>query len=109
MTREHDPYEAVLGFAVRMDKGDFIGRDALVGKSAETVERRLVPLRIPAPTAFVMGKETVRIEGRPAGYVTSAGFGYSIGSAIAYAWLPAAAARPRPPVARRYIVSGTSA
>ena len=30
MTYEHDPYEAGLGFAVRLDKGDFIGRDALV-------------------------------------------------------------------------------
>ena len=29
MTYEHDPYEAGLGFAVKLDKGDFIGRDAL--------------------------------------------------------------------------------
>ena len=33
MTTEHDPYEAGLGFAVRMDKGDFIGRDALAGRT----------------------------------------------------------------------------
>ena len=102
MTTEHDPYEAGLGFAVRMDKGDFVGRDALVGKSAETVERRLVPLLIADPQAVVMGKEPVLVEGRPAGYVTSAGFGYSIGSAIAYAWLPAAVARPGQPVTIRY-------
>ena len=30
MTYEHDPYEAGLGFAVKLDKGDFIGREALV-------------------------------------------------------------------------------
>ena len=36
-----------------------------------------------------MGKEPVHVDGRPAGYVTSAGFGYSVGQAIAYAWLPA--------------------
>ncbi|HEY7701611.1 MAG TPA: glycine cleavage T C-terminal barrel domain-containing protein, partial [Candidatus Limnocylindrales bacterium] len=35
-------------------------------------------------------------------YVTSAGFGYTIGKAIAYAWLPAAAARPGQPVTIRY-------
>ena len=73
MTTEHDPYEAGLGFAVRMDKGDFVGRDALVGKSAETAERRLVPLLIEDPAAVVMGKEPVHVDGRPAGYVTSAG------------------------------------
>jgi dimethylglycine oxidase len=49
-----------------------------------------------------MGKEPVHVDGRPAGYVTSAGFGYTIGSAIAYAWLPAAAARPGQPVTIRY-------
>jgi glycine cleavage system aminomethyltransferase T len=102
MTTEHDPYEAGLGFAVRMDKGDFVGRDALVGKSAETVERRLVPLLISDPQAVVMGKEPVQVDGRPAGYVASAGFGYTIGSAIAYAWLPATAAQPGNPVTIRY-------
>jgi len=39
-----------------------------------------------------MGKEPVFVEGRPAGYVTSAAFGYSVGCSIAYAWLPAAVA-----------------
>jgi dimethylglycine oxidase len=102
MTTEHDPYEAGLGFAVRMDKGDFVGRDALVGKSSQTAERRLVPLLIKDPAAVVMGKEPVHVDGRPAGYVTSAGFGYTIGSAIGYAWLPAAAARPGQPVTIRY-------
>jgi glycine cleavage system aminomethyltransferase T len=49
-----------------------------------------------------MGKEPVHLDGRLAGYVTSAGFGYTIGSAIAYAWLPAAAARSAQRVAIRY-------
>ena len=102
MTTEHDPYEAGLGFAVRMDKGDFVGRDALVGKSADTVERRLAPVVIRDPQAVVMGKEPVHVEGRAVGYVTSAGFGYTIGSAIAYAWLPAALAHAGQPVTIRY-------
>ena len=85
-----------------MDKGDFLGREALVGKSEETVNRRLVPLVIGDPQAVVMGKEPVYVEGRRTGYVTSAGFGYTIGSAIAYAWLPAVGARPGQPVTIRY-------
>ena len=37
----------------------------------------------------VLGKEPVFVDGRPAGYVTSAAYGHTIGRAIAYAWLPA--------------------
>jgi glycine cleavage system aminomethyltransferase T len=73
-----------------------------VGKCVDSARRRLVPLLIEDPAAVVMGKEPVHVDGRPAGYVTSAGFGYTIGSAIAYAWLPAAAARPGQRVAIRY-------
>jgi glycine cleavage system aminomethyltransferase T len=36
----------------------------------------------------VLGKEPVWLAGRPAGYVTSAAFGHTIGKSIAYAWLP---------------------
>ncbi|MGP3978281.1 GcvT family protein [Streptomyces sp. 8N114] len=88
MTYEHDPYEAGVGFAVKMDKGDFIGRAALEGRAAD-VRRRLTCLTIDDPHSVVMGKEPVYDGDRPVGYVTSAAFGYTIGKGIAYAWLPA--------------------
>ena len=94
MTTEHDPFEAGLGFAVRMDKGDFIGRDALEARAQATTGPRLACLTIEDPQAVVMGKEPVFVDGMPAGYVTSAAFGYSVGCSIAYAWLPAEAATP---------------
>ena len=53
---------------------------------------RLVPLVIADKAAVVMGKEPVYVDGRPAGYVTSAGYGYSVDAPIALAWLPAGAA-----------------
>jgi dimethylglycine oxidase len=102
MTTEHDPFEAGLGFAVRMDKGDFVGRDALVGKSEATVGRRLTALVIGDPEAVVMGKEPVHVDGQRAGYVTSAAFGFSVGAPIAYAWLPAATARTGQAVTIQY-------
>jgi glycine cleavage system aminomethyltransferase T/glycine/D-amino acid oxidase-like deaminating enzyme len=102
MTTEHDPYEAGLGFAVRMDKGDFVGRNALAGRSEATSERRLVALVIDDQGAVVMGKEPVHVDGRPVGYVTSAAYGFSIGAPIAYAWLPADATRVGQPVTIRY-------
>jgi glycine cleavage system aminomethyltransferase T/glycine/D-amino acid oxidase-like deaminating enzyme len=88
MTFEHDPYEAGLGFAVRLDKGDFVGREALLRRKESPV-RSLACLTIDDPTDVVIGKEPVFVDGRPVGYVTSAAFGYSIGKGIAYAWLPA--------------------
>ena len=89
MTAEHDPYEAGLGFAVRLDKGDFVGRAALEGRSQETSARRLTCLVLDDPAHVVLGKEPVLVDGIPAGYVTSAAHGYTIGRSIAYAWLPA--------------------
>ncbi|MEV4749243.1 FAD-dependent oxidoreductase [Streptosporangium sp. NPDC049248] len=89
MTYEHDPYEAGLGFAVRKaGRGDFIGRAALAERGAAT-RRRLTCLTVDDPAAVVMGKEPVYDGGSCAGYVTSAGYGYTIGRGIAYAWLPA--------------------
>ncbi|MFJ5100199.1 FAD-dependent oxidoreductase [Streptomyces sp. NPDC088554] len=91
MTAEHTPYEAGLGFAVRMDKGEFTGRAALAarGGERERPERRLTCLTLDDPTAVVLGKEPVRVDGATAGYVTSAAYGYTVGRCIAYAWLPA--------------------
>ena len=47
--------------------------------------------RSTTPATVLMGKEPVVVDGRAAGYVTSAAFGYTVGRSIAYAWLPAEA------------------
>ncbi|MDX3524333.1 FAD-dependent oxidoreductase [Streptomyces scabiei] len=87
MTYEHDPYEAGVGFAVKLDKDDFIGKDALLRRK-ENVRRKLTCLVIDDPRSVVLGKEPVLDGDRPVGYVTSAAYGYTIGKGIAYAWLP---------------------
>jgi glycine cleavage system aminomethyltransferase T/glycine/D-amino acid oxidase-like deaminating enzyme len=93
MTYEHDPYEAGVGFAVKPDKDDFIGKAALERRRAD-VRRKLTCLTIDDPRSVVMGKEPVYDGDRPVGYVTSAAYGYTIGKGIAYAWLPAELATP---------------
>ncbi|CBG67887.1 putative dehydrogenase [Streptomyces scabiei 87.22] len=87
MTYEHDPYEAGVGFAVKLDKDDFIGKDALLRRK-ENVRRKLSCLVVDDPRSVVLGKEPVLDGDRPVGYVTSAAYGYTIGKGIAYAWLP---------------------
>ncbi|WP_055532445.1 GcvT family protein [Streptomyces graminilatus] len=93
MTYEHDPYEAGVGFAVKLDKGEFLGKAALERRKAD-VRRKLTCLTIEDPRSVVMGKEPVYEGERAVGYVTSAAYGYTIGKGIAYAWLPAELAVP---------------
>ncbi|MGW3629759.1 GcvT family protein [Streptomyces sp. NPDC005122] len=89
MTDEHHPFEAGVGFAVRMDKDGFVGQEALRGLAAAEPARRLTALLLDDPASVVLGKEPVHVDGAPAGYVTSASYGYTLGRCVAYAWLPA--------------------
>ena len=85
---EYDPYEAGIGFAVRLKKGDFIGRDALVEKRAKGPTRKLCCMTLDDPNAVVMGKEPILDGDQVVSYVTSAGYGHSIGRGIVYGYLP---------------------
>jgi dimethylglycine oxidase len=87
MWSEHDAYEAGLAFTVKLDKGDFRGREALVGRG-DSPARRLTPLTLDDAARVVLGKEPVYANGDAVGFVTSADYGYSVGRGIAYAWLP---------------------
>ncbi|MFG2478088.1 FAD-dependent oxidoreductase [Streptomyces fagopyri] len=89
MTDEHNPFEAGLGFAVRMDKDGFVGQEALQDLAAAEPTRRLTALLLDDPASVVLGKEPVHLDGAAAGYVTSASYGYTLGRCVAYAWLPA--------------------
>ena len=96
ITPEDTPYEAGLGFAVKLDKGEFIGREALLG--AQEPERRLACLVLADPRSVALGSEPVRIDGELVGRVTSGGYGYTVERSIAYAYVPAAHAEPGRPV-----------
>jgi dimethylglycine oxidase len=84
---EYSPFEAGLGFAVKMDKG-FQGKEALERQLERGIERKLCCVTLDDPSHVVMGKEPIRANGEVVGFVTSAGYGYSIGRCIAYGYLP---------------------
>ncbi len=92
VTPEDTPFEAGLGFAVKLDKGEFIGREALLERTEP--ERRLACLVLEDPRAVALGSEPVRVEGELVGRVTSGGYGYTVERSIAYAYLPSSAAAP---------------
>jgi 4-methylaminobutanoate oxidase (formaldehyde-forming) len=85
LTAETTPFEAGLGFAVKMDKGDFIGREALERKE---LQQKLVCIVLDDPRAVALGSEPVRSGDEIVGRVTSGGYGYAVGASIAYAYVP---------------------
>jgi 4-methylaminobutanoate oxidase (formaldehyde-forming) len=99
LTPEHTPWEAGLDGCVKLDKGAFIGRDALLAQRARGVERRLTCVALADPHAIVFGGEPIVQDGAIIGRVTSGGYGYSLGRSIAYGYVPAPAARPGTPLA----------
>src|SRR5579862_2475388 len=92
LTAETTPAAAGLSFAVKLDKGDFVGREALLRGEPE---QRLACLVLDDPRAVALGSEPVRVPGGEVlGRVTSAGYGYAVGASIAYAYVPEAQAAP---------------
>jgi glycine cleavage system T protein len=87
ITPSDNPYEAGLGFCVRLGKGDFIGRDALVRVKAEGVTRRLATVTID-PAATIYGGEAAWRDGRVLGRLRSGGYGYTAGRNIGFVYLP---------------------
>jgi glycine cleavage system aminomethyltransferase T len=93
---EHNPYEAGMGWLVRLKKDNFIGKRALQiirdEIKANGLKRRLVTLTIDDPAAILTGNEPVFASNgaarTPLGQVTSGGYGHSIGKYIAFAYLP---------------------
>ena len=109
ITPEDNPYEAGLEFAVKLDKGDFIGRDALVAAKERGLERRLACLVLDDARAIALGSEPVRIDGATVGRVTSGGYGYTVERSIAYAYVPAVNAEPGRPSRSRSSANGSAA
>jgi len=92
------PLEAGLGWVVKLDAGDFIGRDALVRQKAEGVKRSLVGFRIEGRGIARHGYSIVD-RARPAGeqaigQVTSGTTGITVGGAIGMGYVPAARSAP---------------
>jgi 4-methylaminobutanoate oxidase (formaldehyde-forming) len=95
LTAETTPYEAGLGFCVKLDKdGGFEGRDALIAQREAGLGRKLCAIVIDDPRKVVLGSEPVIVEGRVSGRVTSGGYGHTVGRSIAYAYLDITDAEP---------------
>jgi 4-methylaminobutanoate oxidase (formaldehyde-forming) len=85
---DYTPYEGGMGWAVKLDKGEFIGREALIKQKKEGLKQKLCALTLADPSAIALGNEPLFHDGKVVGWVTSGGYGYTVGKSIAYGYLP---------------------
>ena len=88
ITDEDHVLEAGLGFAVKVDKGDFIGREAVLRKKEAGLTRRLVQFRLTDPDPSLFHNEAVVRDGKIVSIVTSGNYGHHLGGAIGMGYVP---------------------
>lgn len=84
---DHSPLVAGLGWAVKL-KSDtpFQGRAALEAQAAKKLPRLLAGFTT-EPSIVLLGRETIYRDGKRVGWLTSGGYGYTVGRAIGYGYV----------------------
>ncbi|MFV2037991.1 MAG: aminomethyltransferase family protein, partial [Paracoccaceae bacterium] len=82
--------EAGLGFAVKTAKPDFIGRDAVLARREAGLERQLVQFQLNDPEPLIYHNEPILRNGEVVGYLSSGGYGHSLGAAVGLGYVPCA-------------------
>ncbi|WP_042245772.1 FAD-dependent oxidoreductase [Paracoccus sp. PAMC 22219] len=88
ITDEDHVLEAGLGFAVKTDKGTFIGRDAVLRKREHGLSRRLMQFRLRDPEPLLFHNEPILRDGRIVGHLSSGNYGHTLGGAIGLGYVP---------------------
>ena len=88
ITPNDSPFEAGLGWAVKLGKDiDFFGRPAAEAAASAPPEKRLAAFVVDDPDIVLLGRETILRDGEFAGYLTSGGYGYTVGKPIGYGYV----------------------
>ena len=90
ITSEDHVLEAGLGFAVKLDKPAFVGRDAVLRKKDAGLQRRLVQFRLTDPEPLLYHNEPVLRDGRIVGHLSSGAYGHHFGAAMGMGYVPCA-------------------
>ena len=88
ITDEDHVLEAGLGFAVKPDKGDFLGREAVLRKRDAGLSRRLMQFRLTDPDAHLHHNEPLLRDSCIVGHLTSGGYGHALGGTIGIGYVP---------------------
>jgi dimethylglycine dehydrogenase len=84
---EETPLQAGLEAFVKIDKGNFIGREALLKQKEQGIDRKLVLLAVGAGDADAYGDECLWLKGQVIGRVTSGGWGHRVGKSLALGYV----------------------
>ena len=88
ITCEDHVLEAGLGFAVKTSKPDFIGRDAVLRKKENGLDRRLLQFVLNDSEPLLYHNEPILRDGELVGHLTSGNYGHTIGAAIGLGYVP---------------------
>lgn len=88
ITDEDHVLEAGLGFAVKTNKGDFIGRDAVIQKRETGLERRMLQFKLRDPEPLLFHNEALVRDGEIVSIITSGNYGHHLGGAIGMGYVP---------------------
>jgi 4-methylaminobutanoate oxidase (formaldehyde-forming) len=90
---DETPFEAGLGFAVRLDKpARFIGRDALLAARGQPLRKKLLTFVLGDAAAYAWGGEAVQIDGAAVGELSSAGWSPKAGACVGLGYVRGEAA-----------------
>ena len=82
------PFEAGTGWSVKLRHNvPFLGREALVEKAVKPLTRRFTCFTVTDPDAILLGQETIYRDGERIGYLSSAGWGYTVEQNIGYGYV----------------------
>ena len=85
---DHSPLEAGLAWAVKFKSNqDFMGRQALLQQRQAPLKKRLVCFAVADPNVVLLGRETIIRSGEPVGWLSSAGWGYTVEQNIGYGYV----------------------
>ncbi|MFP6665187.1 MAG: FAD-dependent oxidoreductase [Deltaproteobacteria bacterium] len=91
LTPSSSPLEAGLTWAVKLGSTiSFLGRDELERQGRQGLKRRLVTFTVADPAAHLFGRETIYRNGERVGFLSSGGFGHTIGCGIGLGYVVAA-------------------
>ncbi|NBD31368.1 MAG: FAD-dependent oxidoreductase [Alphaproteobacteria bacterium] len=102
ITCEDHVLEAGLGFAVKTDKPDFIGRDAVLRKRDEGLAARMLQFRLKDPEPLLYHNEPILRDGEIVGYLSSGAYGHHLGGAVGLGYVPCAGESAAEVLASRY-------
>jgi dimethylglycine dehydrogenase len=87
LTNEITLIEAGMERFVKFDKGDFVGRQALLRRKEEGVRTQLVYVEVSAGDADVRGGEPLYVGDQVVGVTTSGGYGHTVKKSLAFAYV----------------------